>query len=163
VVRNAVAGSLAERFGMDEGTPLPRSIVEFYLKNDELNNPLILEEHITAFGWASHPELDEIMSLALRTNDFLSGLFAGIGIRLVDFRVEFGRYWEEEQLRILLVDEISPENCRLWDMETNKDLDKDRFRRDMDGVEEAHQEIAARLGVLPDPQLLSSEGLRLVQ
>ncbi len=163
VVRNAVAGSLAERFGMDEGTPLPRSIVEFYLKNDELNNPLILEEHITAFGWASHPELDEIMSLALRTNDFLSGLFAGIGIRLVDFRVEFGRYWEEEQLRILLVDEISPANCRLWDMETNKDLDKDRFRRDMDGVEEAHQEIAARLGVLPDPQLLSSEGLRLVQ
>ena len=130
VVRNVVAGSLAERFGMEEGTPLPRSIVEFYYKNDDLGCPMILEEHITAFGWVSHPELDEIMSLALRTNDFLSGLFSGIGIKLVNFKMEFGRYWEDDQLRILLADEITPDSCRLWDLETNKKLDKDRFRQD---------------------------------
>ncbi|MAI12343.1 MAG: phosphoribosylaminoimidazolesuccinocarboxamide synthase [Rhodospirillaceae bacterium TMED167] len=163
VVRNVVAGSLAKRFGMEEGTPLPRSIVEFYYKNHDLGCPMILEEHITAFGWVSHPELDEIMSLALRTNDFLSGLFSGIGIKLVNFKMEFGRYWEDEQLRILLSDEITPDSCRLWDLDTNKKLEKDRFRQDRDGIEEAYQEIAARLGVLPDLEHLSAEGLRLVQ
>ena len=128
VVRNVVAGSLAKRFGMEEGTPLPRSIVEFYYKNEDLGCPMILEEHITAFGWVSHPELDEIMSLALRTNDFLSGLFSGIGIKLVNFKMEFGRYWEDDQLRILLSDEITPDSCRLWDIETNKKIEKGRLK-----------------------------------
>ena len=150
VVRNIVAGSLSERFGMTEGTPLPRSIVEFYYKSDELHDPMVTEEHITAFGWASPQEIDEIIALSLRINDFLSGLFLGTGIRLVDFKLEFGRLWENDQLRIVLADEISPDNCRLWDISTNEKLDKDRFRRDLGGVEEAYQEVARRLGILPE-------------
>ncbi|HIA80740.1 MAG TPA: phosphoribosylaminoimidazolesuccinocarboxamide synthase [Rhodospirillales bacterium] len=164
VVRNVVAGSLAKRFGLEEGSALPRSIVEFYYKNDELNDPMILEEHITAFGWANHTELDEIMSLALRINDFMSGLFRGIGIRLVDFKVEFGRLWEDDQLRVILADEISPDSCRLWDVKTNEKLDKDRFRRDMEGVEEAYQEVARRLGILPEAaHLREAVGPHLVE
>ena len=163
VVRNVVAGSLAKRFGMEEGSSLPRSIVEFYYKNDELDDPMILEEHITAFGWANHAELDEIMSLALRINDFMCGLFLGIGIRLVDFKIEFGRLWEDDQLRIVLADEISPDSCRLWDAKTNEKLDKDRFRRDMDGIEEAYQEVARRLGILPEARFMKAEGPRLVE
>ena len=150
VVRNISAGSLAKRFRVSEGTPLPRSIVEYYYKSDELDDPLVSEEHITAFGWATPQELDEIMSLALRVNDFLSGLFLGIGIRLVDFRLEFGRLWEDDQMRIVLADEISPDNCRLWDIKTNEKMDKDRFRRDLGKVEEAYQEVARRLGILPE-------------
>jgi len=150
VVRNIVAGSLAKRFDMPEGTPLPRSIVEYYYKSDPLDDPMISEEHITAFGWATPPDMDEIMSMSLRINDFLTGLFLGIGIRLVDFKLEFGRVWEDEQMRIILADEISPDNCRLWDMKTNEKLDKDRFRRDLGEVEEAYQEVARRLGILPE-------------
>jgi len=150
VVRNFVAGSIAKRLGLEEGMQLPRSIVEFYYKNDELGDPLVSEEHITAFGWSNPAELDEAMQFALRINDFLSGLFVGIGIRLVDFKVEFGRLWENDQLRIILADEISPDNCRLWDIETNNKLDKDRFRRDLGGVLEAYQEVARRLGVLAE-------------
>ncbi len=150
VVRNVVAGSMAKRFAMAEGTPLPRSIVEYYYKSDELDDPMITEEHITAFNWATPQEMDEIMSLALRINDFMLGLFLGIGIRLVDFKIEFGRLWENEQVRIVLADEISPDSCRLWDVETDEKLDKDRFRRDMGGVEDAYQEVARRLGILPE-------------
>ena len=163
VVRNVVAGSLAKRFGLEEGSGLPRSIIEFYYKNDELDDPMILEEHITAFGWANHAEMDEIMSLALRVNDFMSGLFRGIGIRLVDFKIEFGRFWEDDQMRIILADEISPDSCRLWDAETNEKLDKDRFRRDMEGIEEAYQEVARRLGILPEMNLTEADGPRLVK
>jgi len=112
VVRNVAAGSLAQRLGMEEGKPLPRSIIEFYYKNDELGDPMVSEEHITAFGWANPQEIDEMMALALRVNDFLVGLFAGIGIRLIDFKVEFGRLWDNEQMRIVLADEISPDCCR---------------------------------------------------
>ncbi|MEO1608186.1 MAG: phosphoribosylaminoimidazolesuccinocarboxamide synthase [Pseudomonadota bacterium] len=148
VVRNVAAGSIAKRFGLEEGVQLPRSIVEFYYKKDELGDPLVSEEHITAFGWSNPAELDEITQMALRTNDFLSGLFVGLGIRLVDFKVEFGRLWENDQLRIVLADEISPDSCRLWDIETNRKLDKDRFRRDLGDVLEAYQEVARRLGVL---------------
>ncbi len=111
---------------------------------------MVSEEHITAFGWASPQELDDVIALALRINDFLVGLFLGIGIRLVDFKVEFGRIWENEMLRIILADEISPDSCRLWDIETNEKLDKDRFRRDMGGVAEAYSEVARRLGILPE-------------
>ncbi len=150
VIRNIVAGSLSKRFDMPEGTPLPRSIVEYYYKSDALDDPMISEEHITAFGWASPQDMDEIMSMSLRINDFLSGLFLGIGIRLVDFKLEFGRLWEDEQMRIVLADEISPDNCRLWDLNTNEKLDKDRFRRDLGDVEQAYQEVARRLGILPE-------------
>jgi len=150
VVRNVVAGSLAQRFGIAEGTPLPRSIVEFYYKSDELDDPLVSEEHITAFGWATPQDMDDIMALALRINDYLSGLFLGIGIRLVDFKLEFGRQWEDDQMRIILADEISPDSCRLWDTQTNERMDKDRFRRDLGSVEQAYQEVARRLGILPE-------------
>jgi phosphoribosylaminoimidazole-succinocarboxamide synthase len=150
VVRNVVAGSLAQRFGVAEGTPLPRSIIEYYYKSDELNDPMVSEEHITAFGWASPEDLDDIVSLTLRINDFLTGLLLGIGIRLIDFKLEFGRLYEGDQMRVVLADEISPDNCRLWDLKTNEKMDKDRFRRDLGGVEEAYQEVARRLGILPD-------------
>jgi len=147
VVRNVAAGSLAKRLGLDEGTQLPRSIIEFYYKNDELADPMVTEEHITAFGWATPHEIDEMMSLALRVNDFMVGLFLGIGIRLVDFKIEFGRHWENDTMRLLLADEISPDCCRLWDVKTDNKLDKDRFRHDLGNVLEAYQEVAERLGV----------------
>jgi phosphoribosylaminoimidazole-succinocarboxamide synthase len=150
VVRNVAAGSLATRLGLEEGMQLPRSIIEFYYKQDSLNDPMVSEEHITAFGWATPQEIDEIMSLALRINDFMVGLFLGIGIRLVDFKVEFGRLWENDMARIVLADEISPDSCRLWDIQSGDKLDKDRFRRDLGGVLEAYQEVARRLGVLTE-------------
>ena len=150
VVRNIVAGSLAKRLGIQEGTVLPRSIVEFYYKKDELGDPMVSDEHITAFGWAGPHELEEIMSLALRINDYLSGLFLGIGLKLVDFKLEFGRIWDDEGMRIVLADEISPDGCRLWDVRTNEKMDKDRFRQDLGRVEEAYQEVARRLGILPE-------------
>ena len=109
VVRNVAAGSLATRLGLEEGAQLPRSIIEFYYKNDQLNDPMVSEEHITAFGWAAPQEIDDIMALAIRVNDFLTGLFLGVGIRLVDFKIECGRLWEGDNMRIVLADEISPE------------------------------------------------------
>jgi phosphoribosylaminoimidazole-succinocarboxamide synthase len=150
VVRNVAAGSIADRFKINEGTALPRSIVEYYYKSDELGDPLVAEEHITAFGWATPQELDEIIHLSLRINDFLCGLFTSVGIRLVDFKLEYGRLWNNEEMRIVLADEISPDNCRLWDLKTNEKMDKDRFRRDLGGVQEAYQEVARRLGILPE-------------
>ncbi|WP_137390513.1 phosphoribosylaminoimidazolesuccinocarboxamide synthase [Rhodoligotrophos defluvii] len=150
VVRNVAAGSLSKRLGLEEGAALPRSIIEFYYKSDELQDPLVSEEHITAFGWATPQELDDIMALALRVNDFLSGLFLGIGIRLVDFKMEFGRLYEGEMVRVVVADEISPDSCRLWDVQTNEKLDKDRFRRDLGGLVEAYQEVARRLGILTE-------------
>jgi phosphoribosylaminoimidazole-succinocarboxamide synthase len=149
VVCNAAAGKLARRLGLAEGTALPRSIVEFYHKNDELGDPLVSEEHITAFGWASTAgELDEIVQVAVRVNDFLTGLFLGINIRLIDLRLDFGRFYGDDEVRIVIAGEISPENCRLWDSRTNEKLDKDRFREDLGGVEEGYQEVARRLGVV---------------
>ena len=162
VVRNVAAGSIATRLGLDEGTALPRSIIEFYYKNDQLGDPMVSEEHITAFGWANPQEIDEIMALALRINDFLSGLFLGIGIRLVDFKIEFGRLFDNEMVRILLADEISPDCCRLWDVETQNKLDKDRFRRDLGGLLEAYQEVARRLGVFAGSRPAKGAGPVLV-
>ena len=106
-------------------------IIEYYYKNDALGDPMVAEEHITAFGWAAPADMDDMVALTLRINDFLTGLFLGVGITLVDFKVEFGRLWENEDMRIVLADEISPDNCRLWDSKTNEKMDKDRFRRDM--------------------------------
>ena len=151
VVRNVSAGQFAKRFLVDEGTPLPRSIVEYYYKADELGDPLVSEEHITAFGWATPHDVDDMMALALRINDFMSGLFMAIDIKLIDFKLEFGRLYEENgEMRVVLADEISPDSCRLWDVKSNEKMDKDRFRHDMGKVEEAYQEVARRLGILPD-------------
>jgi phosphoribosylaminoimidazole-succinocarboxamide synthase len=163
VVRNVAAGSLATRIGVDEGTPLPRSIVEFYYKSDKLGDPMVTEEHITAFGWANPQEMDDIMSLILRINDFLSGLFIAVGIRLIDFKCEFGRLWENDQMRIVLADEISPDCCRLWDVATDNKLDKDRFRRDLGGLVEAYQEVARRLGLHVDNPMRVKSGPVLVR
>jgi phosphoribosylaminoimidazole-succinocarboxamide synthase len=151
IVRNVAAGTFSKRFGMEEGTALPRSIIEYCYKSDELGDPLIAEEHVTAFGWATPQDLDEIMALSLRINDYLSGLFMGIGLKLVDFKLEFGRLWENDHtMRIVLADEISPDSMRLWDVKTNEKMDKDRFRRDLGNVAEAYQEVARRLGILPE-------------
>jgi phosphoribosylaminoimidazole-succinocarboxamide synthase len=163
VIRNVAAGSLAKRLGLEEGTPLPRSIVEFYYKSDQLEDPMVSEEHITAFGWANPQEIDEVMQLALRVNDFLSGLFLGIGIRLVDLKCEFGRLWDNDLMRIVLADEISPDCCRLWDVQTQDKLDKDRFRRDLGGLVEAYQEVARRLGLHVDNPSRVKAGPVLVQ
>jgi phosphoribosylaminoimidazole-succinocarboxamide synthase len=163
VVRNIAAGSLSKRLGIEEGAPLPRSIVEYYYKNDELGDPMVSEEHITAFGWANTQDIDEMLQYALRVNDFLTGLFLGVGLKLVDFKLEFGRLWDDEEMRIVLADEISPDSCRLWDVTTNEKLDKDRFRRDLGGVEEAYQEVARRLGVLPEAGPVDLQGPRLIQ
>src|SRR5262249_42279892 len=108
------------------------------------------EEDMTAFGWASPQEIDDIMALAIRVNDFLSGLFLGVGIRLVDFKMETGRLWENDVMRIVVADEISPDSCRLWDIKTNDKLDKDRFRRDLGGLLEAYTEVAKRLGIMSE-------------
>src|SRR3546814_18569114 len=116
VVRNVAAGSLSKRLGLEEGAPLPRSIVEYYYKNDELGDPMVSEEHVTAFGWANTQDIDEMLQYALRTTDFLTGLFLGVGLRLVDFKLEFGRLWDDEEMRIVLAAETSPASCRLWDV-----------------------------------------------
>ena len=164
VIRNVAAGSLAKRFGLEEGTLLPRSIVEYYYKSDELNDPMISEEHITAFGWAHPQDLDDMVALSLRVNDFLIGLFLGVGLRLIDFKLEFGRYYnDDDEMQIVLADEISPDNCRLWDSRTNEKMDKDRFRRDLGGVEEAYQEVARRLGVLPEAGPMDLKGPKAIQ
>ena len=148
VVRNVAAGTLTKRLGIEEGTQLPRTIIEYYYKDDALGDPLIADEHIACFGWASQEEMNDMSDMAIRVNDFMSGLFAGIGIKLVDFKLEFGRLYENDYARIILADEISPDSCRLWDMKSNKKLDKDRFRQDLGEEAEAYQEVARRLGLL---------------
>jgi phosphoribosylaminoimidazole-succinocarboxamide synthase len=150
VCRNVVAGSMATRFGLPEGQALPRSIIEFYYKNDALNDPLVTEEHITAFNWANTQEIDDILATTLRVNDFLSGMFAAVGITLVDFKIEYGRLFEGDFARVILADEISPDSCRLWDSTSGEKLDKDRFRRDMGNVIESYTEVAKRLGIMGD-------------
>ena len=150
VCRNVVAGSMATRFGLPEGQQLPRSIIEFYYKNDALNDPLVTEEHITAFNWAQTQEIDDILATTLRVNDFLSGMFAAVGITLVDFKIEYGRLFEGDFARVILADEISPDSCRLWDSTSGEKLDKDRFRRDMGNVIESYTEVAKRLGIMGD-------------
>ena len=162
-VRNVAAGSMAKRLGIEEGTALPRSIIEYYYKSDALADPWVSEEHITAFGWASPQDLDDIVNLTIRINDFLSGLFLGAGIKLIDFKVEFGQMWENDYMRIVLADEISPDCCRLWDVTSGEKLDKDRFRRDLGGLMEAYSEVARRLGILPESGQGDAKGPMLVK
>ena len=152
VIRNIASGSLVKRLGIEEGKILSRPIIEFYLKNDELNDPIISEEHIIVFDWASHEELESIISISQRINDFLTGYFYYQKIRLVDFKLEFGRFWENQEMTIMVADEISPDNCRLWDLQTNEKLDKDRFRQDLGNVDRAYKEVAYRLGVLSEKE-----------
>lgn len=153
VVRNVAAGSLAKRFGLDEGTALPRPVIEFYYKSDSLGDPLINEDHILAFGWANVHDIEDMVAMAQRSNDFLTGLFLGARIRLIDFKLEFGRVYENDMARLLIGDEISPDSCRLWDVDSEKKLDKDRFRRDLGEVIESYGEVARRLGVLIDNEV----------
>lgn len=151
VVRNIAAGSLVKRLGLAEGHILPRPLIEYYYKNDKLGDPLVGEEHIITLGWADPYELDEMAAMAWRINDYLNGLFAGIGLKLVDFKLEFGRLWGEYgELYIILADEISPDNCRLWDEKTGEKLDKDRFRFDLGDLIEGYQSIAKKLGLIPE-------------
>jgi phosphoribosylaminoimidazole-succinocarboxamide synthase len=124
---------------------------------------MVSEEHITAFGWANPQEIDDIMALAIRINDFLTGLFLGVGIRLVDFKIETGRLFEGDMMRIVLADEISPDSCRLWDIKSNDKMDKDRFRRDLGGLIEAYSEVARRLGIISEGERPVQSGPRLVK
>jgi len=148
VVRNYAAGSMSERLAIKEGTRLPRPIVEFYYKDDNLNDPIVTEEHAVAFNWASQLELDEMVTLALRVNDFLSGVMLAAGIRLIDFKIEIGRVFEPEFSGLVIADEISPDSCRLWDIKTGNKLDKDVFRKDIGNLKDAYTEVAERLGII---------------
>ena len=146
VIRNIATGSLTKRLGIEEGTVLDYPLIEYCLKDDKLGDPIISREHILNFKWLNLLELDLINEQCLRINDYLQGLFRGIGIKLVDFKVEFGKTKSDET--IILADEISPDTCRLWDQETDKKLDKDRFRKDLGNIVDAYQEVARRLGIL---------------
>ena len=158
VVRNVAAGSLCKRLGLEEGEPLPEPLVEFYYKDDELGDPLVSESHIYAFGWSIEEEIAEVKKLALRVNDFLYGLFMGLDIKLVDFKLEFGRIFHDTYMELVLADEISPDSCRLWDIKTNEKLDKDVFRRDLGNLEDAYRKVAHRLGIIIDGDLAETEG-----
>lgn len=148
IVRNTAAGTMSKTFGIEEGTRLPRPIIEFSLKDDALGDPLIPENHILVLEIATEEELIEMMEMTSKINDFLRGLFAAIGLELIDFKLEYGRLNDGEDGHFLvLADEFSPDNCRLWDFETQEKMDKDRFRRDLGGEVEAYQEVARRLGV----------------
>jgi len=149
VVRNIAAGSISKRLGIEEGTQLPRPIVEFYYKDDALGDPLVSEEHIIAFNWATQQDMDDMVALALRVNDFLSGVMLGASIRLVDFKIEIGRVYEGDFQRLIVADEISPDSCRLWDIKTGAKLDKDVFRQDLGDLADAYTEVASRLGLIP--------------
>jgi len=151
VVRNIAAGSLCKRLGLKEGEILPKPLIEFYYKKDELGDPLVGEDHIVTFGWADYYELEEMVSMAWRVNDYLNGMFSGIGLSLVDFKLEFGRIWGPHgELYVVLADEISPDNCRLWDSKTGEKMDKDRFRQNLGDLVEGYQHIAKKLGLIPD-------------
>ena len=156
VVRNIATGSLTKRLGIEEGTVLERPLIEFSYKNDELNDPLIAREHIYAFGWATPIEINRITDQCLRINDFMQGMFKGVGIKLVDFKLEFGRLNQNGKKKIVLADEISPDTCRLWDVTSEEKLDKDRFRKDLGNLLEAYQEVARRLNILHEETNISS-------
>ena len=148
IVRNIATGSLTKRLGIEDGTVLENPLVEYCLKNDELGDPLISKEHILAFKWMDDFEIDFVNNELARINDFLQGMFRGVGIKLVDFKVEFGRLEKNGKKDIILADEISPDTCRLWDATTDKKLDKDRFRKDLGNLVEGYQEVARRLDIL---------------
>lgn len=156
IVRNYAAGSMSKRLGIEEGTQLSRPVVEYCYKDDSLGDPLVSEEHIAAFGWASQQDMEDVLSLALRVNDYLSGVMYAVGIRLVDFKIEIGRVYEGDFQRLVIADEISPDSCRLWDIETGRKLDKDVFRRDLGSLTDAYSEVARRLGILQSSNITTA-------
>ena len=143
IVRNKAAGSLSKRLGLPEGTPMKTTVLEFCYKNDDLGDPIVNDYHILAAGLATREEIDTISQMALKINEILCKFFLTVNVDLIDFKLEFGRYHGE----ILLADEISPDTCRFWDVNTQEKLDKDRFRRDMGSVEEAYAEMMKRIGL----------------
>ena len=148
IVRNIATGSLTKRLGIEDGTILNEPLIEYCLKNDDLGDPLVSKEHIYAFNWASKKEIEKIEKYLHRINDFLVGMFRGVSIKLVDFKVEFGRHKNNGKIEVILADEISPDTCRLWDSKTDKKLDKDRFRNNLGNLIESYQDVARRLGIL---------------
>ena len=157
IVRNISTGSLTKRLGIPEGTHLDQPLLEYCYKKDELNDPLISRDHILSLGWATENEVKIIDQMTLRINDLLTGMFRAIGIKLVDFKIEYGKVWNKdtEKKEIVLVDEISPDTCRLWDIKTEKKLDKDRFRKNLGNIIQAYQEVARRLGIMPEETNIS--------
>ena len=156
IVRNIATGSLTKRLGIEDGTVLDYPLIEYCLKDDKLGDPNISREHILAFNWLNAIQLDLIDENLKRLNDFLLGLFRGVGIKLVDFKVEFGFTHESGKNHIILADEISPDTCRLWDSITDKKLDKDRFRKDLGDLLPAYTEVAKRLGILHEQSNVSA-------
>ena len=143
IIRNKAAGSMAKRLGMEEGTELKTTVLEFSYKDDALGDPMVNEYHILAAGYASREDIDTISAMALKVNEVMCEFFKSVNVELIDFKLEFGRFHGE----ILLADEISPDTCRFWDINTHEKLDKDRFRRDLGKTEEAYQEVMHRLGL----------------
>ena len=156
IVRNIATGSITKRLGIEDGTILDQPLLEFCLKDDKLGDPIVAEEHILAFNWASKKEIEKVKKMTLRINDFMIGMFRGVGIKLVDFKLEFGRIKINGKNEIILADEISPDTCRLWDSITDKKLDKDRFRKDLGDLIPAYTEVAKRLGILHEQSNLSA-------
>ena len=156
IVRNVATGSLTKRLGIEDGTVLEEPLIEYCLKDDKLGDPLVAVEHIYAFEWASKKEIEKVKKMILRINDFMIGMFRGIGIKLIDFKLEFGRIKINGKNEIILADEISPDTCRLWDSITDKKLDKDRFRKNLGGLIPAYTEVAKRLGILHEQSNISA-------
>ena len=156
IIRNVATGSITKRLGIEDGTVLKEPLLEYCLKDDKLGDPLIAEEHILAFDWASKQELEKVKKMILRINDFMIGMFRGVGIKLIDFKLEFGRIKINGKSEIILADEISPDTCRLWDIVTDKKLDKDRFRKNLGDLIPAYTEVAKRLGILHEVANLSA-------
>ena len=155
IVRNIATGSLTKRLGIPDGTILSKPLIEFSYKNDDLGDPVISREHILEFGWIDNPTtLDSIIDRCLRANDFMQGMFRAVGIKLVDFKLEFGK--SKNDGKVLLADEISPDTCRLWDISSEKKLDKDRFRKDLGNIIQAYQEVARRLGIIHEEGNIST-------
>ncbi len=156
IIRNVATGSITKRLGIEDGTVLKEPLIEYCLKDDALGDPLISEEHINAFEWANKKEIEKIKKIILRINDFMIGMFRGINIKLIDFKLEFGRLKVNGKNEIILADEISPDTCRLWDSMTDKKLDKDRFRKDLGDLIPAYTEVAKRLGILHEQSNISA-------
>jgi len=155
IVRNIATGSLSKRLGIADGTVFEKPLLEYCYKNDDLGDPVISKEHIYTFGWAKKEEIEEIDRTTHRINDLLQGMFRGVGIKLVDFKLEYGKVWENDKQKIVLADEISPDTCRLWDIKSERKLDKDRFRKDLGNIIQAYQEVARRLGIMPEETNIS--------
>ncbi len=156
IIRNVATGSLTKRLGIEDGTVLKEPLIEYCLKDDKLGDPLISEDHIYAFDWANKKEIEKIKKTIFRINDFMIGMFRGVGVKLIDFKLEFGRTKINGRKEIILADEISPDTCRLWDSATDKKLDKDRFRKDLGDLLPAYTEVAKRLGILHEQSNVSA-------